>query len=327
MALTMLPERGLSVRGGVTSMNHRSVGFRAAAVLSVLCCALVCFGIPAEAKTRIAILQFQDNAGSGAPAAAITDMMTTEIFNTGLFTVVERSRLDAIGREQALGASGLVDTNTAVQVGRLLGVDALMTGSITEYKSETGGGVVPLPFGGVAVGSHTAYVTLDVRVINAQTGEVTMVARERGAANQTMGGVAYNWAVFGTGKTGGILGAATYKAVQNVVQKLRGIAAASGAGSASFNVIEAGARVLIDVGETNGGAKPGQYYAVFREGDVVKGLKGEILDVEKIYTALLVIREAKPKYSVCEIVRGATVRRGDKVEPYFGKPDALKLGE
>ena len=308
-------------------MKTRSVRFGSFGMLSALCAAFLFLAAPADAKMRIAILQFQDNAGSGAPAAAITDMMTTELFNTGLFTVVERSRLDAIGREHSLGASGLVDTNTAVQVGRLLGADSLMTGSITEYKSETSGGVVPLPFGGVAVGSHTAHVTLDVRVINAQTGEVTMVLRERGAANQSMGGVAYNWAAFGTGKTGGILGAATYKAVQNVVQKRRGIAAASGAGSATNNVIEAGARILIDVGETNGGAKPGQYYAVYREGDVVKGLKGEILDVEKVYTALLVIREAKPKYSVCEIVRGDRVRRGDKVEPYFGKPDKLQLGK
>ena len=48
---------------------------------------------------------------------------------------------------------------------------------------------------------------------------------------------------------------------------------------------------------------------------------------EKVYTALLVIREAKPKYSICEIVRGDRVRRGDKVEPYFGKPDKLQIGK
>lgn len=120
-------------------MKTRSIRSGSFGMISVLCAAFLFLVAPAEAKMRIAILQFQDNAGSGAPAAAITDMMTTELFNTGLFTVVERSRLDAIGREHSLGASGLVDTNTAVQVGRLLGADSLMTGSITEYKSETSG--------------------------------------------------------------------------------------------------------------------------------------------------------------------------------------------
>ncbi len=68
------------------------------------------------------------------------------------------------------------------------------------------------------------------------------------------------------------------------------------------------------------------YYAVYREVSSSRGSRGNYR-CEKVYTALLVIREAKPKYSVCEIVRGDRVRRGDKVEPYFGKPDKLQLGK
>ena len=167
---------------------------------------ILAMGSPSLAKARIAVLSFQDSSGAGAPAAAIADMMTTELFNTGLFSVVERSRIDQIAMEQRMSAQGLTSPSSAVQMGQLLGAEYLMTGSITQYRYEASGGVIPLPFGGlsgVAVGSETAYVTLDVRLINAATGEVITTARAEGAANQTQGGLAYDSAVFGTGKAGG----------------------------------------------------------------------------------------------------------------------------
>ena len=85
--------------------------------------ALVALAGGAEAKTRVAVLDFQDNSGAGAPAKAITDMMTTELFNTGMFTVVERSRMDALASEQRLAGQGLADSTTAVQMGKVLGVE------------------------------------------------------------------------------------------------------------------------------------------------------------------------------------------------------------
>ena len=113
-----------------------------------------------------------------------------KLFNTGDFTILERQRIDDILSEQGLASDGYVDGATGAGMGKLLGVDFLISGAITQFTTETAGGVVPLPlgsFGGVAVGTHTAYVTLDVRAINSTTGEILLAAREQGAANATVG--------------------------------------------------------------------------------------------------------------------------------------------
>ncbi|MDX8338473.1 DUF6340 family protein [Draconibacterium sp. IB214405] len=62
-------------------------------------------------------------------------MMTGGI--TNIYQVIERSKLDAILREQNFQAGSRVDDNTAVQIGKILGVDAIITGSLSfELKDE-----------------------------------------------------------------------------------------------------------------------------------------------------------------------------------------------
>ena len=61
-------------------------------VMIVTMAAFAAGSTAAEAKPRVAVIEFQDAASSGAPARAITDMLVTELFNTNLFTIIERSR-------------------------------------------------------------------------------------------------------------------------------------------------------------------------------------------------------------------------------------------
>ncbi len=50
--------------------------------------------------------------------------------------------------------------------------------------------------------------------------------------------------------------------------------------------------------------------------------------VEKIYTAVLVVREVKQKYSKCEIIRTQKpLARGEKVEFLRGSPEDLPIGK
>lgn len=292
--------------------------------------ALAAGATASQAKPRVAVIEFQDAASSGAPARAITDMLVTELFNTNLFTIIERSRVDSILLEHSLVLSGTIDPATAAKVGKLLGVEYLITGSITEFRHEAAGGVVPLPGlpGGVAVGSHTAYVTIDTRAIDAQTGEIRMVAREQGASNQTLGGVAYSGAAFGGGKTGGVLAGATHKAVLNLVERFRELAASTAARPVEFNVIQAeGSQVMVDGGSANSGLAPGAFLAAYREGALITAMDGTVLDAEKIYLSILSVVEVKPQYSICSIIRGIPLQRGDKAETLGDRsPESIALG-
>ncbi|MDO9507771.1 MAG: CsgG/HfaB family protein [Thermovirgaceae bacterium] len=289
----------------------------------------ICVG-PAFAKTRIAVIDFEDAAGSGAPARAITDMLVTELFNTNLFTIIERSKIDSLLFEQNMVISGAIDASSAVKLGKLLGVELLITGSITEFRNEVAGGAIPIPGlpAGIAIGSRTGYVTIDLRAIDAQTGEIRMVAREQGASNQTLGGVAYDGAVFGGGKIGGVMAGATHKAVLNLVEKLKELPSSLPARSDTFNVIQTnGAQVMVDAGSSNSDLTPGTFLAAYREGATITAMDGTVLDAEKIYLSILSVVEMKPNYCVCSIIRGIPLARGDKVETLGDRsPDAIILG-
>lgn len=113
---------------------------RLTAVVLMVAAALV--GAPssvfAQAKIRIAVSNFENNStwswwGDNLGRAA-ADELATQLVQTGKFTVIERAQLDAILREQNLGASGAVTPATAAKVGKLLGVQLLLTGSITAFS-------------------------------------------------------------------------------------------------------------------------------------------------------------------------------------------------
>jgi len=86
-----------------------------------------------EGKSRLAILPFVDLNGDEQPVGLfVAEELTIRLYRTGAFEVVERSLLKQVLDEQALGASGALDSQSAAELGRLLGVQAIATGSITD---------------------------------------------------------------------------------------------------------------------------------------------------------------------------------------------------
>lgn len=59
-----------------------------------------------------------------------------EGFNTNIYTVVEREQMEKILKEQSLSMSGVIDEKTAASVGAILGLDAIIVGSVS-YESKT----------------------------------------------------------------------------------------------------------------------------------------------------------------------------------------------
>lgn len=82
-------------------------------------------------RLTIAILPF-DTKGIGSEMGEIDllDKLTTAFYNMNRFKVIERAQLEQILNEQKLGMSGIVDVSTAAQIGKGMGVDAVVCGSI-----------------------------------------------------------------------------------------------------------------------------------------------------------------------------------------------------
>jgi len=69
-------------------------------------------------------------------AAAISDRLRNELFNTGIFTVIERSQMQEILKEQGFQAAGACSSDACVvEMGQMLGVRFFIVGSIAKVGS------------------------------------------------------------------------------------------------------------------------------------------------------------------------------------------------
>jgi len=129
-------------------------------------------------KPTIAVVEFENQSGagwwSGGVGWELAGMLSNELSATNAFKVLERDKIRAVLDEQNMAASGRIAAGTGAKIGQLTGAQFLITGTVTSYEEETastGGGI---SFGGVSVGgkSEKAYLAIDLRVINATTGEI-----------------------------------------------------------------------------------------------------------------------------------------------------------
>lgn len=107
----------------------------------------------------------------------ITQMFTDRLVNEKGLRIVERSRLEEILTEQGFHGSGLVDASTAVELGRLIGADVLVLGSVTQFgwKSEKNVSVF-----GVSVSAAKANVGLSARIVSVKTAQILGSLQARG---------------------------------------------------------------------------------------------------------------------------------------------------
>ena len=120
-------------------------------------------------------------------AAVIGDFFGRMLFKSSGMEIIERERLEEIGSEINLGMSGLVDNRTAAQVGKLAGCQYMLLGSITNFARGASGMSVPLFGLPVEFGNAKQKVkaTLDVRVIDVETGKVVFAEGADGEASRS----------------------------------------------------------------------------------------------------------------------------------------------
>ncbi|MBK8871981.1 MAG: hypothetical protein IPN19_13345 [Elusimicrobia bacterium] len=82
---------------------------------------------------RIAVLEFKMVNSQGTVAGRIVqERLISAFVKKGTVSVVERDRLDEVKRELTLGMTGLLDETTTKQIGKVLGVDGLVLGSLSD---------------------------------------------------------------------------------------------------------------------------------------------------------------------------------------------------
>lgn len=121
----------------------------------------------------------------------LTSMLANELKSTGHFTVVERDALKKVLSEQELADMGITRKSTAPKKGVMTGAKYYILGSISDYKENTetksgGGGFNIMGFGQrKSQSSSSAYVAVDIRVVDTTTGEIAFARTIEGMATST----------------------------------------------------------------------------------------------------------------------------------------------
>jgi hypothetical protein len=122
-------------------------------------------------------------------------MMTTAMVDKG-YRLIERQRLGEILKEQDLGKEGRIDSATAAQMGKVIGCDYIILGSVTQFgMSKMGGGAVGVlgRVTGVGASQSKAEAVIDIRIVNSTTGEIMCVGKGKGTETSTSIGFSIDW--------------------------------------------------------------------------------------------------------------------------------------
>lgn len=94
-------------------------------------------GAKAHGSRRVAVLPFQVIGGRGATSGRIvSERLLSPMLADGSVEVVERAMLETVMREQQLQYSGLVDARSVKAIGRILNVDAVVTGTVISLRDD-----------------------------------------------------------------------------------------------------------------------------------------------------------------------------------------------
>ncbi|MCP4299891.1 MAG: hypothetical protein GY783_04860 [Gammaproteobacteria bacterium] len=153
-------------------------------------------------STMMGDINYSDST-TGVPVNGIEAIVIDSLSQTGRFRLVERTELGGVLDEQDLATSGRIAKPSGAKTGNVLGAEYLVQLVVTDYETNTSGtdkGIgglltskVPL-LGGVKAGSSTGRVGLNIRLIDAETSEITFTKQIEAVIKETnlgFGGVAW----------------------------------------------------------------------------------------------------------------------------------------
>jgi len=149
-------------------------------------------------KARVAVNKFtiKSAKGHGELGQGLADMLTTAMFNSNRFIVLDRTDVGAVMQEQDLGASGRIKQETAAPIGQMEGAELLVTAAVTAFEPNAGGAIggIGVPIGGGAAlgvggGGKQAYMAMDLKVVDTKTGRIVGAVTVEGKSTDWFAGI------------------------------------------------------------------------------------------------------------------------------------------
>lgn len=297
----------------------------------------------ASTKRRIAIMPFEYGAVSSSVGTydvgkGIVSLLTTKLVNDGTYSVVDRQMLDSLLKEQNLSVSDRADPATACKIGKILSVDAIMVGTVTQFGFETksiSAGSLPtsyipgIPYvggiggliGGMRSSKSKVKVAIDARIIDINTSEILAVVHGTGESKRSSGGALGLVDVDSSDFSSSIAGEATLQAVDEMGSQL--IAAANkipdNQSIAQANVEGkiadvTGGQITVNVGKVNG-LSVGDNLQVLRAYKTITDPDtGKVLKTLTNTIAVITLDSVDKDSASGSVVKGSGARVGDSVK-------------
>jgi hypothetical protein len=252
-------------------------------------------------------------------------MLVTELVKKGGFRVMERERLEAIMQEKNLQLSGDIDPKTAVKLGKMIGVEYLIAGAITELGVADRDVNVPSGlFGGrlpsVNVRSQKMDAAVDARAFSTSTGEIVWADTASESTSDS--------SVYVAGAGGGVedhrkldrlLRPVVVKLAESLAEKklsTSGLGGAADASGVAGKIARAdGGTIYLNVG-SEAGVKEGDEFDVFRMGEPIKDPDtGEVLGANERKVGRIKVNAVMgPRLSKASAVSGSGFKAGDTLK-------------
>ncbi len=297
-------------------------------------------------KKRLAVAAFEDKAGLRANIRlgdGFTEMLTTALVKTNRFIVLERMALDDLVTEQNLAASGLANAETAPKKGKLAGAQLIIKGAVTEYqedvetKQQAGGvnvggfmgalgvrtgnragdGVLHSTHVGGGKASSKTHMAIDLRVINAETGQVVFSEAIAGAAGDKASGFDFGIAGISFGQSQSQSDPRQAAVRSCIYQAVQAVLASDEQMPWRTNVsqIDEDGQLILSAGADEQ-VHDGDNLVVESMGKTITDPEtGEVLGTKGGSSAILTITEVQPRFSMAKVTLGKkdTIKRGDHV--------------
>jgi len=301
---------------------------------------------PTPRKKRVAVFDFDYATVHGGVAAifgqdvdigkGISDLLVKYLVKDGSYSVLERKAMDKIMAEQNFSNSDRANPTSAAKIGKLLGADAIIVGSITQFGNDTkntgvggaGGGLGGFGLGGFKHSNTKAIVALDARIVDIDTAEILAVAEGKGQSQRSstsLTGGGGNWHGFGAGGVdfgssdfqNTIIGEAVKAAVETMSTE---VIAGKDKLVARTIIVEGlvaavdGGQVILNVG-AKAGVKVGDELSVERVSREIKDpATGKVLRRMSTSIGLVKVTDVDDVSSVCSVVTGTGFKTGDAVK-------------
>lgn len=262
-------------------------------------------------KKTIAVIDFENASGLGSYIALgndFTAQLNDALIQSGKFIVLSRTQLDEVFLEQDLAASGSMAKSLTAQTGKAIPAQILITGKITEFEYDTGGGAQGFSIHGVSIGGSKsrAHIAVILQIIDSTTGEILDSRRVEGRADASGFSMGYSGS-FSLGSSSfkkTPLGKATQIAIDRAVVYIAdNVARLPWQGRV---VTVKNDLVYVNAGE-NAGIKDGMEFTVYRQGEsLIDPETGIELGAEKKKIGDISIVSVEPKFSKAKILNSNT---------------------